>query len=131
MKADRLLNVEVIAEIAALGHTEYICIADCGLPIPKGVKSIDLSIVAGKPTLMEVVEAVKSELVIESLIIASEMNEKNKELRTDISSIFANLPIEEVEHTEFKKLCENAKCIIRTGENKPFANIIFVGGVNF
>ena len=35
MKKDRLLNPEIISAIASLGHTEYFCIGDCGLPIPQ------------------------------------------------------------------------------------------------
>ena len=53
MKCDRLLNREIIAEVAALGHTEYLVIADCGLPVPKGVKSIDVSITAGTPSFLD------------------------------------------------------------------------------
>ena len=41
MKKNGLLNPALLAELAALGHTEYLCIADCGLPIPQGVKTID------------------------------------------------------------------------------------------
>ena len=58
MKCDRLLNREIIAEVAALGHTEYLVIADCGLPVPKGVKSIDVSITAGTPSFLDVLNAV-------------------------------------------------------------------------
>ena len=58
MKKDRLLNPEIISAVAALGHTEYFCIADCGLPIPNGVKVIDVSIVGGKPSFLELVDAV-------------------------------------------------------------------------
>ena len=58
MKKDRLLNPEIVSAVASLGHTEYFCIADCGLPIPKGVKVIDVSIVGGKPSFLELVDAV-------------------------------------------------------------------------
>ncbi|MEG1269322.1 MAG: RbsD/FucU domain-containing protein, partial [Oscillospiraceae bacterium] len=54
MKKDRLLNSAIIAQIAGLGHTEYLCIADCGLPIPKDTKVIDISITAGNPSFLNV-----------------------------------------------------------------------------
>ena len=41
------------------------------------------------------------------------------------------MPVKKVFHEEFKKLTENAKCIVRTGENSSYANVILVGGVNF
>lgn len=131
MKCDRLLNREIIAEVAALGHTEYLCIADCGLPIPKDVKVIDISIIAGKPSFLEVLDAVMQELVIESIILAQEIDEKNQALSSKMNERFANKPIRKVPHQEFKLLTQNAKCIIRTGENSSFANTILVGGVNF
>ncbi len=131
MKRDRLLNQEIISEVAALGHTEYFCIADCGLPIPKGVKVIDISITAGKPTFLDVLDAVREELVVESIILASEMEDKNPKLSKEMEERFGEMPVKKVFHEEFKKLTENAKCIVRTGENSSYANVILVGGVNF
>lgn len=131
MKRDRLLNREIIAEVAALGHTEYLCIGDCGLPIPKGVKVIDISIKAGMPKFLDVLDAVHEELVVESIILAEEIDEKNPALSKEMETRFAGGPIVKVPHEEFKKLTEKAKCIIRTGENLSYANVILIGGVNF
>ena len=131
MKRDRLLNREIVAEVAALGHTEYLCIADCGLPVPKGVKVIDISITAGKPSFLDVLDAVREELVVESIILASEIDEKNKPLSKEMEDRFGSMPIAKVPHEEFKRRTEKAKCIIRTGETRSYANVILVGGVNF
>ncbi len=131
MKKDRLLNPEIISAIASLGHTEYLCIADCGLPIPQGVKAIDISLVGGSPRFLDVVDAVAEELVIESTILASEIDEKNPALLAQMQRRFGALPCEKVPHETFKELTKKAKCIIRTGENTSYANVIFVGGVNF
>ena len=65
MKKDRVLNPHILEEIAALGHTEYLCIADCGLPIPKGTKTVDISLTAGIPGFLDVLQAVNTELVTE------------------------------------------------------------------
>ena len=131
MKKDRLLNPKITSAVAALGHTEYLCIADCGLPIKKGVDVIDVSVSAGIPGFMDVLRAVNQELVIESFIVASEIETKNGELLEEIKTELGDLPVEMVPHEEFKKLTENAKCVIRTGETKSYANVILVGGVNF
>ena len=84
MKKDRLLNPEIISAIASLDHTEYFCIGDCGLPIPQGVKVIDISLVGGNPRFLDVVDAVREELVIESTILASEIDEKNPTLAKEM-----------------------------------------------
>ncbi len=131
MKKDRLLNRDIVYEVAALGHTEYICIADCGLPIPKGVRVIDVSVKAGTPTFLEVLDAVSEELVVESIVLASEIDEKNAPLFGEINKRFGDRPIKKVSHEDFKEMTKNAKCVIRTGEVKPYANVLLVGGVNF
>lgn len=131
MKKDRLLNRDIVYEVAALGHTEYICIADCGLPIPKGVRVIDLSVRAGIPRFLEVLDAVREELVVESIVLASEIDENNPALSEQMNDRFSDCPIKKVSHEDFKDLTKNAKCIIRTGEVKPYANVLLVGGVNF
>ena len=47
MKRTRLLNSELSYEISRIGHTAAITLCDAGLPIPKGVKRIDLAIERG------------------------------------------------------------------------------------
>lgn len=131
MKKDRLLNPGILTEIASLGHTEYLCIADCGLPIPKETRVVDVSVVAGLPRFADVLEAVNSELVIESAIVASEIHDVNPEMMKRITQIVGDIPISSVPHEDFKKLLTRAKCVIRTGETSSYANVILVGGVNF
>lgn len=121
----------MLAEVAALGHKEYLCIADCGLPVPKGVKVIDVSVTAGIPAFMDVLKAVNQELVSESYILASEIDDANPALKAEIMSEMGDLHAEAVSHEDFKRLTADAKCIIRTGEIKSYANVILVGGVNF
>lgn len=131
MKNKGLLNAEIIREIAALGHTEYLCIADCGLPIPKETKVIDISVVPGVPGFLQVLDAVRDELVIESVVLAQEMDEVNPQLLEKIRDCVGDIPEEKVPHEEFKKRTAKAKCVIRTGETSSYANVLLVGGVNF
>lgn len=131
MKKDRILNPQITAEIAALGHTEYLCIADCGLPIPKGVKVIDLSVTAGIPKFLDVLKAVEGELVVESIVVAKEIDDKNPAILADICKIVGDKPVEKISHEELKKRVTDAKCVIRTGETSAYANVLLVGGVNF
>ena len=76
-------------------------------------------------------DAVDEELVVESIILAEEIDDKNQPLAGEMNKRFEGKPICKVPHEEFKKLTEKAKCIIRTGENSSYANVILVGGVNF
>jgi D-ribose pyranase len=131
MKKEKIQNPKILAAIASLGHTDFLCIADCGLPIPRNVKVIDVSVSAGIPDFISVLKAVSSELVIESVICASEIDEINPKMMREIQNILDEIPVRKVDHSKFKELTALSKAIIRTGETSPYANIILVGGVNF
>ena len=131
MKKDRILNPHLLDAVATLGHTDSLVIADCGLPIPRGVEVVDLSVRAGLPRFMDVLEAIDAELVVESAIVASEIDAKNPQLWRDMAAELGDIPIEKLPHEAFKERTKRAKCIVRTGENSPYANVILIGGVNF
>lgn len=131
MTKSGILNPAICSAIAGIGHTDYFVIADPGLPLPEGVKVIDLSLVRGIPSFIDTLKAVSKELVIESYILANEMAPKSKDLFEQTCSALSGLPHKAVPHEELKKLTKKAKVIIRTGETTPFANVILVCGVNF
>ena len=131
MKKDRLLNPAILQAVASLGHTEYLCIGDCGLPEPKGVQVIDVSVAAGIPHFIDVLRTISDELVVESAIVATEIKDMNPSTLRQIGDILGNCPITDVAHEDFKMMMSKAKYVIRTGETSPYANIILIGGVNF
>jgi len=131
MKKSGIQNPEINAVISSIGHTQYIIIADSGLPIPKGVPCIDISLVSGIPSFMDALKAVKAELVVESYILASELKKVRPEGYNEIKKEMAALPGKLVPHVKFKELSREAYAIIRTGEASPYANIILIAGVNF
>lgn len=114
-----------------MGHTQYLVLCDAGLPIPTGVKMIDLSLVKGKPSLMEVLKAVSEEMVIESFIVASELEMVNSKFLGEIQEVLKGISYRTVEHEKFKELTKSSYTIVRTGECSSYANLILVGGVNF
>jgi D-ribose pyranase len=131
MKRYGILNSHISKVLADLGHTDYIVIADAGLPIPEGVKKIDLAVKTGLPSFIDVVNAIEEDMVIEKVIIASEIEGRNPEHANYLKDKFANKEIEHVSHEEFKQLTKQAKTVIRTGEITPYANCILQSGVFF
>jgi D-ribose pyranase len=131
MKRNGILNSHISKVLADLGHTDYIVIADAGLPIPEGVKKIDLAVKTGMPSFIDVVNAIEEDMVIEKVIIASEIEDRNPEHATYLKNKFADKEIEHVSHEEFKQLTKQAKAVIRTGEMTPYANCILQSGVFF
>lgn len=125
-----LLNSEIISALGGLGHTDTIVISDCGLPIPEKVKKIDLALYPGSPSFKQVFEAISHEMEIERMTLASEIEIHNKDLFNYFDH-FENGNVVKVSHEELKVQVEKAKCVIRTGENKPYANVILHAGVIF
>ncbi len=62
MKRSGILNPQLAQVVASMGHTELLCIADSGLPIPPEVLRIDLALAAGAPGFLQTLDAVLNEL---------------------------------------------------------------------
>lgn len=131
MRRQGILNPQLLAAITVLGHTESLVIADPGLPLPANVPVIDLSLLPGIPSFFEVLDAVLTELVVEQYVVAEEVKTVSPQVYQDIAARLPGLKSNTCPHEEFKQRLANVKCIVRTGETTPFANIILIGGVNF
>ncbi|HDR7913327.1 TPA: D-ribose pyranase [Bacillus wiedmannii] len=131
MKKHGVLNSEIASVLASLGHTDTIVIADCGLPIPDGVKRIDLAIEIGKPSFLDVLQVVADDMAIEKVTLAEEVINNNAEVNKEIELKLIEPAFEYVSHEQFKEHTKKAKAIIRTGEATPYANVILHAGVIF
>ncbi len=131
MKKKKLLNADISAVIASMGHTDKLAIGDAGLPIPESTRRIDLAVVRGVPTFLTVLDAVLDELEVEEITIAEEMETDNAELYEYMQKRFAGKRINTVMHAQFKLMTESCRAVIRTGECRPFANIILHSGTAF
>jgi D-ribose pyranase len=132
MKRHGHLNREVSRILARMGHTDSIVIADCGLPIPDGVACIDLSLTLGEPAFLRVLDSVLADFRAERATFASEAREQNPAVTSRASQLAAEgVTVDFVAHERLKELSHQAKGIIRTGEAKPFANVILYSGVIF
>lgn len=131
MKKSTLINSEISYEISKMGHTDSIVVCDSGLPIPSGVKRIDLALKKGLPTFLDTLDTILEELEVEEVIIAEEIIEASNDLYKEIEKRFSNITITTVSHEDFKMLTKESKSIVRTGEFTPYANIILKSGVVF
>lgn len=132
MQKGGMLNSAIAKVLADLGHTDTIVIGDCGLPVPEGVLKIDLALKPGTPSFMEVVAEVAKNMVIEKVEVASEIVEKNPAVYGAMKEIFTQEEwLMDVNHEAFKEATKKAKCVIRTGEITPYANVILHSNVFF
>lgn len=131
MKKRGILNAQLSGLIAALGHMDTFMIGDAGMPIPKGIPIVDLALCGGVPTFIQTMDAVLEEAEVEHYTLAEEIVEKNPELLAYIKEKLPDVEYDMIPHTELKKMSENVRFAIRTGEFTPYPNIILRAGVAF
>ena len=74
-----ILNSNIAKVLADLGHTDKICVGDCGLPVPSGTPKIDLALRLGEPKFIEVVKEMAKYMEIQKVYIAPETEKENPE----------------------------------------------------
>ena len=133
MKRHGRLNSDISRVLSYMGHTDCICIGDCGLPIPDETERIDLAVKFGVPTFMDVLKEVGNDMKIEKIVLAEEIKENNPKVLAEINEYFAGqeIEVEFVSHVGLKEMTKECKAVIRTGETTPYANIILQSGCIF
>lgn len=133
MKKGGILNSDISRVLSYMGHTDWICVGDCGLPIPDEVERIDLALEFGVPTFMQTLEVVAKDMKIEKIILAEEIKTQNEKVLSEINELFKgqDIEVEFVSHVELKAKTKECKAVIRTGETTPYANIILQSGCIF
>ncbi|MCF3974043.1 D-ribose pyranase [Paracoccus salsus] len=127
MKRGKLLHAELSGLVAALGHGDLLVIGDAGLPVPAGVRCIDLAVTGGVPGMFDVLDAVLAEMVVERAAFA-------REASADLAHQLRQRDIgrtETISHNDFKAMTRDARAVVRTGEFTPYANIGLWSGVAF
>ena len=133
MKRNGILNSDISRVLSYMGHTDWICVGDCGLPIPDEVERIDLALEFGVPTFMKTLEVVAKDMKIEKIILAEEIKTQNEKVLAEINELFKgqDIEVEYVPHVDLKAKTKECKAVIRTGETTPYANIILQSGCIF
>ncbi|GAB1335744.1 D-ribose pyranase [Streptomyces sp. E-15] len=129
MKKAGILNRRLSGALAELGHGDGVLICDAGMPIPAGANLVDLAFRAGVPSFAEVLDGLLAELVVEGATAAEEIRAANPEAAALLEGRFPELTM--VSHERLKELTAGARLIVRTGEARPYANVLLRCGVFF
>jgi D-ribose pyranase len=129
VKKAGILNRHLSGALAELGHGDGVLVCDAGMPIPKGPRVVDLAFRAGVPSFAEVLDGLLAELVVEGATAASEIRGANRAATDLLDARFPDLDL--VSHERLKELSAGARLIVRTGEARPYANVLLRCGVFF
>ncbi len=133
MKKIGCLNSELSYVLAKLGHFDTLTVGDCGLPVPQGVQRLDLAVTYGVPSFYQVFDVIDKEAKFQKAIIAAESIEQNPEFYQFITAWAQRegVAIEVVPHDELKAQSARSVAVVRTGECKPYCNVILESNVSF
>ncbi|MDI6600414.1 MAG: D-ribose pyranase [Thermoanaerobacteraceae bacterium] len=129
MKKGVLLNHELSELVARLGDGETIVIANYHLTVPDSIRFIDLAVKKNMPGLVDVVEAVLTELYVSEVIVPVEMERDSQDVFLSLKEVLGNIDIERITCDEFRLRSMETAAIVRTGEFTPHASIILRSGV--
>lgn len=131
MKRAGILHPQLLDLVAMAGHGDVIVLADAGLRIPSSARRLDLAITCGVPTMAEVVEAVKSELVIEAAMVATEFRDWNPDV---YGAVVSRLPVEPSASPHADLMADmagRAFAYVKTGECSAYSSVALVCGVSY
>lgn len=123
-----ILNREIAAEMAKMGHTDKMMIVDAGLAVPNTTKVIDLSLAVNMPTTIQVLEEVLKHFSVEKIIYSSATSEVSPSREKEFLEHFdKNVEVEVVPHPVLRdEITRQVKFVIRTGDFTANSNIVLV-----
>ena len=124
-----ILNPHVLALLARVRHTNALVIADRGFPSWPGLETVDLSLVDGVPTVLQVLAALRANWVVAEAYMAEEFLRENPAgTQQAFADALRGVPLVHEPHVEFKQRVPAATGLIRTGDTVPYANMVLVSG---
>jgi D-ribose pyranase len=122
-----ILNPQINALLSRVRHTNMLVIADRGFPYWPAVETVDIALVDGIPTVLQVLDAIRPNFAIGEIIMASEFREQNVLAVQDrFAMAMDGVSVTFVPHVDLKRRVPAAIGLIRTGDTVPYANMILV-----
>jgi D-ribose pyranase len=123
-----ILNPHVLDLVARIRHTNTIVIADWAFPYWPEIEAVDLSLIKGIPTVLDVLEALQPNFKVGRIRQAEEFLTTNPaEVIRRFDAAFAGFPdatVERLPNVAFKTRVPNAIGLIRTGDPTAYGNVI-------
>lgn len=124
-----ILNPHLLKLLARVRHTNTLVIADRGFPFWPGIETVDISLVDGVPTVLQVLAAVRCNHVVAEAFIAEEFARENTPgTQAAFAAALAGIKIGVEPHVTLKQRVPNAIGLIRTGDTTQYANLVLVSG---
>lgn len=129
MLINGILNPHINSLISRVRHNNMLVIADRGFTYYPQIEIVDLSLVDGIPTVLQVLDAIKPNFDLIKIIMAEEFKlENTQEVQSSFLQSIGETPLSLEPSVDMKKRVPQAIGIIRTGDTIQHANMILVSG---
>jgi D-ribose pyranase len=129
MIANGILNPQILSLLARVRHTNALVIADRGFPFWPMIETVDISVVDGLPTVLQLIAAVRANHHFTQAYQAKEFLKNNSPAtRQQFATALKGVPTTFEPHVDFKKRVPSAIGLIRTGDTTQYANTILISG---
>jgi D-ribose pyranase len=122
-----ILNPNINSLLSRVRHTNSLVIADRGFPYWPMIETVDISLVDGIPTVLQVLDAIRPNFRIGQIYMAQEFIDRNPpEVRARFANSIEGIPVHYEPHSEFKQRVPQAVGLIRTADTIQYANMILI-----
>lgn len=122
-----IINPGVNSLLSRVRHTNTLVIADAAFPSWPQVETVDLSLVRGIPTILQVLDAILPNWKCGEVFMAREFKEANDvKTRAAFKRACRGIKMTFEPHLDFKGRVPGAIGLIRTGDTTAYGNIILV-----
>ena len=120
-----ILNPHINSLLSRIRHTNTLVIADRGFPFWPQIETVDISLIDGIPSVLDVLNAIRTNFNIGHAFMAEEFRAANApETLLEFDATLAGIRLSFEPHIEFKKRVPLAIGLIRTGDTLQYANMI-------
>lgn len=121
-----ILNPLLLSLLARVRHTNTLVIADHSFPFWPMIETVDISLVRGTPTVLQVLDAVRASFEVDEAFMAEEFLARNSaDTRAAYAQAFQGVEVAYEPHeARFKPRVPRAIGLIRTGDVTPYGNVI-------
>lgn len=129
MLTQGILNPHVLSLVARVRHTNALVIADWAFPSWPGIETVDLSLVAGVPTVLQVLHALLPTWKCDAAYMAQEFRQHNPPATLQaFQTALRGVDITFEPHLDMKRRVPGAIGLIRTGDATVYSNIVLISG---
>ena len=129
MMRDGIINGQLASLLARFRHVNSIAIVDGPFPSYLNVETVDLAVKKGFPTIPQILDLILPELELSGVVMAKEFEAKVEQATVDsYRSHLKGLPLQIIDHEDFKFQVGKTLGIIHTGDPIPYSSVILKSG---